>query len=85
MLILRSDYSMEAMLDVVETWARICGYQFRELAKDDKDIYVIQHNMGQKWSLLIREIIKQTYEDFGRPPPEFDTSENIVSFRVDNS
>jgi hypothetical protein len=85
MLILRSDYSMEAMLDVVETWARICGYQFRQLAKDDKDIYVIQHNMGRKWSLLIREVIRQTYEDFGRPPPEFDTSENIVSFRVDNS
>jgi hypothetical protein len=84
MLIHRSDYSMESMPAVVETWARICGYQFRQLAKDDKDIYVIQHNMGQKWSLLIRES-SQTYEDFGRPPPEFDTSENIVSFRVDNS
>jgi hypothetical protein len=85
MLILRSDYSMEAMLDIVETWARICGYRFRQLAKDDKDICVIQHNMGRKWSILIREVVRQTYEDFGRPPPEFDTSENIVFFRVDNS
>jgi hypothetical protein len=85
MLVLRNEYSMEAMLDVVETWARICGYSYRLLPKDGKDIYVIQHNMGKKWSLMIKELIRQTYEDFGRPPPEFDSSENIVSFRVDRS
>ena len=27
---------METALDFVETWARICCYQFRQLAKDDK-------------------------------------------------
>jgi hypothetical protein len=85
LLILRSECSMESMLDVVETWARVCGYTFKVLTKDDSTTYVIQHNMGRKWSILIRELLSQIYEDFGRPSPAFDISDNIVSYRIEQT
>jgi hypothetical protein len=85
LLILRNECSMESMLDVVETWARVCGYTFKVMTKDSRTTYVIQHNMGRKWSILIRELLSQIYEDFGRPSPIFDISDNIVSYRTEQS
>ena len=83
LLILRNEYSMESVLDVIETWARISGYQYKHHTANSKQIYIIKHSMGRKWSLFLCELYRWCYENFGKSVPEFDISENIVSFKAD--
>jgi hypothetical protein len=81
-LMLRNEYNIHSSLDVIETWIKIAGYSYRHEVMSGDHSYIIQHDMGRKWSLYLREQYRFIFEDFGLPRVEFDLSENTLSFRV---
>jgi hypothetical protein len=82
-MMLRNEYSIYSALEVIETWIKIAGYSYRHEARGSEHSYVIQHDMGRKWSLYLREQYRFIFEDFGLPRVEFDASESTLSFKVD--
>lgn len=81
-LMLRNEYNIHSSLDVIESWIKIAGYSYRHEVKGEEHSYTIQHDMGRKWSLYLKEQYRFIFEDFGLPRVDFDPSENTLSFRV---
>ena len=81
-MMLRNEYSLISALDVIETWIEIAGYSYRHEVRGSEHFFIVQHDMGIKWSLFIREIYRFVFEDFGLARVDFDSSENALSFKV---
>jgi uncharacterized protein (DUF4415 family) len=81
-MMLRNEYNITSALDVIETWIKIAGYSYRHDIRSSEHSYIIHHDMGRKWSLYLREQYRFIFEDFGLPRIDFDSSESMLSFRV---
>lgn len=84
-LLLRDEYDVNSTLNVIETWIRISGYQYKYEVNDEGDIhrFVIQHNMGRKWSLYISTRYQIVFDKLGLKRVEFALTDNTVAFKVD--
>jgi hypothetical protein len=82
-MMLKNEYTITSTLEVIETWIKIAGYSYRHEVTGSEHSYIIQHDMGLKWSLYLREGCQVIFKDFGLPRVDFDVSENMLSFRVD--
>jgi hypothetical protein len=80
---LRNDYSVTSALQVLDTWLKIVGYSYRHEVRGSEHSYIIQHEMGKKWSLYLKELFRLISEAFGLPRVDFDVDENMLSFKVD--
>lgn len=80
---LRNDYSVTSALQVLDTWLKIVGYSYRHEIRGLEHSYIIQHEMGKKWSLYLKELFRLIAEAFGLPRVDFDVNENMLSFKVD--
>ena len=52
-LLLRNEYNLESVLDVIQTWIRICAYKYKSEIKSNTELHIIQHDMGKKNGLFI--------------------------------
>jgi len=82
-MMFRNEYSLTSALDVIETWIEIAGYSYRHEVRGSEHFFIVQHDMGMKWSLYLREIYRFIFEDFGLSRVDFDSTENALSFKVD--
>lgn len=86
MLLLRDEYDVASTLEVIETWIRISGYQYKhEINDDGSDIhrFVIHHNIGRKWSLYISTRYQIVFDQLGLKRVDFAPTDNTVAFKVD--
>ena len=81
-MMLRNEYNITSALEVIETWIKIAGYSYRHEVRGSEHSFIIQHNMGKKWSLYLKEQYRFIFEDFGLPRIDFDVSETMLSFKV---
>lgn len=79
-LLLRNEYRLESILDVIQTWIRISGYKYKSEIKGSQQFHIIQHDMGKKWSFFLAKLIAYIFEDFDGRKVDFDTTENTISF-----
>jgi predicted DNA-binding ribbon-helix-helix protein len=86
-LMLRSKYDIYSALDIIETWIRISGYSYshntRRLNYSDMlHYFILQHNMGMKWSLYLSELYKNLFEEFGIRNSQFDMTDSTLTFQI---
>jgi hypothetical protein len=86
-LMLRRQYNIHSVLDSIETWVRISGYPYTHNTKDlDYDsmshLFVIQHQMGIKWSLYLAYLYRNLFEEFAVRNAQFDTTDSTLTFEV---
>jgi hypothetical protein len=65
-LLLRNEYSLESAMNVITTWLKVSGYSYKHKANLGKHSYVIQHDLGRKWSIYLSEIYKYILTQFGQ-------------------
>lgn len=82
-LLLRSEFSIDSSLSVIESWIRISGFPFRHETTDTVHSYVIQHDMGRKMSLCLASIYQNLFKEFSLEKTQMDISDNTLSFVVD--
>lgn len=80
--LMKNEYSIPAFLDMFESWLRISGFAYRRDATDSVQTFVIQHDMGQRWSIYFKKLIEYVFEDLNEKKPSFDISDNTLSFRI---
>lgn len=89
LLLLKKQYNIpiESALDFIESWIKESGYPyFHDISGVDQNIhhFVIQHDMGVKWSLYLSEIYRDLFEElFSITGVHFDTTDNTVGFTLD--
>ena len=91
LLLLKKQYNIpiELALDIIEGWIKESAYPYlRDISGIDQNIhhFVIQHNMGLKWSLYLSEIYRDLFEElFNVKGVHFDMTDNTLGFTVDTS
>ena len=87
-LLMKNEYSANSILDFIESWARVGGYPYRHHEEDAKDLskikhsFVLQHDMGERWSLYFVELLKFAFKQVGTDI-HFEHTKNTISFQVE--
>lgn len=84
-LLLRSQYNMANALDVLETWIAISGFTYKHAIDGSRHTFVIQHEMGKKWSLYLAELCRNMCHEFGIAKFGSDLGESVVMIEIDTS
>jgi hypothetical protein len=78
---------IESALDFIESWIKESGYPYlHDTSGLDQNIhhFVIQHDMGLKWSVYLSEIYRDLFEElFNVIGVHFDMTDNTVGFTLD--
>jgi hypothetical protein len=85
-LLMKTHYDEASLLQFIESWARAGGYPYRYHVKDDDGhsrttSFVIQHDMGERWSLFFVELFKFAFEQMGTTI-SFQHTPNTITFEV---
>lgn len=87
-LLMKGKYTAETILEFIESWARVGGYPYRhhvkEVANSSKNVHalVMQHDMGERWSLYFVEMFKFAFKQVGKEIG-FEHTKNTISFEVE--
>jgi hypothetical protein len=82
-LFLRGGFSIASISQIAETWLRIAQMSHRIEVTGDIYKIIIEHDMGQKYSHLIREISRYLLEVAFEKKSTCDITENAVIIKVE--
>jgi hypothetical protein len=90
-LMMKSEYTAESVMDFIESWTRVGGYPYRHHVESGDNNnngkperihnFVIQHDMGERWSLYFVELFRFAFEQTGNKI-DFQHTPNTISFQV---
>jgi hypothetical protein len=84
LMLLRGEYNVKSALEVFEIWLKVSGFPYRHEVKDHTThIYIIQHDMGKKWSLYLSQFLQ--YGNLEGRKIDFKPDENILLFKFDEN
>jgi hypothetical protein len=84
-LLLKGEYSLSSFLDTIESWLRISNFQYsyNVTDNDNKHRFVIQHDMGKRWSIYFEKLFTHVLSTFPLANKiKFEITDNIVAFTV---
>jgi hypothetical protein len=77
-LFLRGGFTLDSLLNITETWLRISQMPYRYEIDGDSYKIIIDHEMGLKYSYLIKEISRYLLEVAFEAKSSCDVTENTV-------
>jgi hypothetical protein len=84
-LLLKKEYTLSSFLDTIESWLRVSGFPYRrdeDITDNRTQIFVIQHDMGKRWSMYFDRLFKYVFEDLKLRKYSFDNTDNSVTFKI---
>jgi hypothetical protein len=87
-LLMKGKYAADNVMDFIESWTRAGGYPYRhhvEGGDNDasrKHSFLMQHDMGERWSLYFMKLFKLAFENTG-VSIDFQHTPNTISFEVE--
>ena len=83
LLMMKQKYSTDAFVDLIESWIRVSGFPFSHNQSDNTHSFIIQHDMGKRWSIYFAELFKFVFSDLGARWSDFQSTDNTVIFNVE--
>lgn len=83
LFMMKHKYSTEAFVDLIESWIRVSGFAYTHDQSERTHSFIIQHDMGKRWSMYLAELFKYVFDDLGAKWADFQITENTVTFNVD--
>lgn len=84
-LILRHQYDLESAINVIETWLKISGHSHKYKRTLGKHSYVIQHDLGKKWSIYLSEVYRLILLEFGQVVNRVNLTASTVHIEFEES
>jgi hypothetical protein len=82
-LLIKKNYSIISVLEVLEQYMKVIGINSDHRVEDDgRHIYVIQHRLGESWSIFIKEILTLIFENLGKVKVEISNTPNTTVAKV---
>lgn len=82
-LVLRGGFTIASLSDITETWLRISQMPYRCEINGDSCKIIIEHDMGLKYSYLIKEISRCLLEVAFEAKSSCDVTENTVIIKLE--
>lgn len=82
-LLIKKNYNLLVVLEVLEQYMKVVGINSDHRIEDDgKHVYVIQHRLGENWSLFIKELLILIFENLGKVKVDISSTENTTVAKV---
>src|SRR6476620_5113148 len=82
-LLIKKNYNLITVLEVLEQYMKVVGINSDHRIEDDgKHIYVIQHRLGENWSLFIKEFLILLFENLGKVKVDISSTQNTTVTKV---
>jgi hypothetical protein len=81
-LFLRGEFNITSITEITETWLRIVQMPHRVEVSNDIYKIIIEHDMGQKYSHLIKEISRYLLEVALQTKSSYDVTDNAVIIKI---
>lgn len=88
-LLMKGAYTPDTVMDFIESWTRVGGFPFRHHVEPNDDgksrarhSFVMQHDMGARWSLYFVELFRFAFEQTG-VRLSFQHTPNTISFEAE--
>ena len=81
-LFLRGGFTIASLSNITETWLRIAQMPYRCEINGDGDKVIIEHDMGIKYSYLIKEISRYLLELAFKAKSSCEVTENTVVIKL---
>lgn len=75
-------YDLNSFLHWLRNRCRVSGFNAKEFYQNDILICIIQHELGWKWSMYCKALIKTVFEDLVPGKVDFDISSSMLIFRI---
>ncbi len=82
LLVLRSGYDVASFLDMFESWLTVSSMLYAKEMKNNRYSYVIQHDLGMKWSLFLSTMVQHVFENMEIEKANFEMTENTIMFDI---
>ncbi len=82
---LRTANTFSSFMNGMCAWLDSSGYDFRIDNFEGMDIYVIQFDLGRKWSLYFKTQMQIAFEQFNLKDAKAEMTDNTVILRVNKS
>ena len=81
-ILLRGELTVEASVDVLESWLGTTDFNFTRRIRPDKIMFVIRHEMGRKWSVFLSEYFRSAMEQLEKNI-KLKISDNNIAIELD--
>jgi hypothetical protein len=82
LLVLKNSYDVGAFLETFESWLKSSSLSYTKTVNHESQMYVITHEMGNKWSLYMWYLLKTVFQNMGLGNVTFEKSEDIITFKI---
>lgn len=82
LMMLVRERTQKAVLQFMENWLKASGFDYHHEMERGSHIYVIQHNMGAKWSYYLSKIFERTALKLTTSKPEIKTTEDALYIKL---
>ncbi|MDQ4073735.1 MAG: hypothetical protein M3162_05450 [Thermoproteota archaeon] len=82
-LLIKKNYNIVSVLEVLEQYMKVIGINSDHRIEDDgRHIYVIQHRLGESWSIFIKELLTLIFENLGKVKVDISNTPNTTVAKV---
>jgi hypothetical protein len=82
-LFLKGGFSIASLADITEAWLKVSKMPYRYESSGNSCKVIIQHEMGQKYSYLIREICRYLLEVAFEAKASFEITDDTLVIEAD--
>ena len=83
-LYMRGKYDLDSWLSLIRARCARSGFNLTEYEDEGKHELIMQHEMGEKWSLYFKTYFQNIFHDVG-VKAEFDYTDNTVVMRIEKN
>jgi hypothetical protein len=84
-LFLRGEFTLLSFLNILENWSRVSSIPYKHEMNNGVHSFIIQHDMGKKFSFLIKELYRYILEEMFERKSNFTITDKSVMFRFKES
>ncbi len=82
-LLIKKNYNIVSVLEVLEQYMKVIGINSDHRIEDDgRHVYVIQHRLGESWSIFIKELLTLIFENLGKVKVDISNTPNTTVAKV---
>lgn len=82
-LFMRKEYSFWTVLDVLRQYMKVAGIvSDHRIENGRKHVFIIQHNLGDNWSLFTKELLSEIFIELAQVRAEISTTSKTVKAEI---
>ncbi|MEM2759613.1 MAG: hypothetical protein QXU32_06810 [Nitrososphaerales archaeon] len=81
-LFMKKSYNLWTVLAVLQDYMKVSGISADHMIRGNKHVFVIQHELGENWSLFTKELLEIIFERLAKVKIETSVTPNTTSAEV---